>query len=264
MNGYTGRPSTLIWRSVADWRQVASVAATPGPIAPVTVRLARIHGSEELILPHAERLAEIFFRVDVSSRGADSYDRWIADTPQDRLHRLVPEDVAIINRTMGARSKLERWTPVLEKELPALRAVDPSWDLLLLPPETWAEQRVDERIDAALDAVLGPYLNVSVVTKILHLKRPRLIPVCDRLVAEQLGCSVPASDRAASLGFAMRVIRHLREQGRRNIDELQLIRRHLAARGIERSLVRILDALLWCSHVGSWYYPFLAILDDWR
>ncbi len=240
------------------------MSAIPRPVAPVTVRVAPIYGSEELVLRHAERLAEIFFRVDVSSRGTHSYDRWILDTPLDRLHCLVSEDVDVINRTMGARSKPERWTPVLGKELPALRAVDPTWDLLLSPPEAWVEQRVDERIDAALDAVLGPYRNVSVVTKMLHLKRPRLIPVCDRLVAEQLGCSVPASDRGASLRYAMRVVRHLREQGRRNLDELQAIGRYLAARGIERSLVRILDALLWCSHADSWYYPFRAILEDWR
>lgn len=233
----------------------------PGSTAPVTVHMARIYGSEELVLPNAERLAEVFFRVDVSSQGSRSYDHWIRNAPQDRSHRLVSEDVDIINRTMGARSNVDRWAPVLDQDLPALKALDCTWNLLLLPTQVWTDQRVDERIGDAFDAVLGSYRNVSVMTKILHLKRPHLIPVCDRLVAEQLGCSVPAFGNRS---YATGMIRHLREQGRRNLEELHVIQRYLAARGIERSLIRILDALLWCSHADSWYYPLLAILEDWR
>lgn len=42
---------------------------------------------------------------------------------------------------------------------------------------------------------------------------------------------------------------HLREQGRANLDALTAIRRRLLEEDIERPLVRVLDAIVWFSHL---------------
>jgi hypothetical protein len=96
--------------------------------------------------------------------------------------------------------------------------------------------------------VIGPGRGLSVGTKVLHLKRPRMFPVLDRLVLERLGvtASVPV----------VRVIEHLRGDGVRNLDRLLEIQRAIAPR--ERSLVRILDVLVWSSHPAAGIEPSMT------
>ncbi len=71
----------------------------------------------------------------------------------------------------------------------------------------------------------------------------------DSLVLQQLGVteSVPAID----------VIEHLRREKRSNLDSLLLVQRFLKPH-YERSLVRIMDALLWTSHPAAGLAPTLA------
>jgi hypothetical protein len=85
-------------------------------------------------------------------------------------------------------------------------------------------------------------------------KRPGLIPVMDSVVIDQIGARV--SDDVATWVVA---IGQVRAVGRENLAELQGIREHLRARGIaDRSLVRILDALLWVSSPGSGLFSSLT------
>ncbi|HEV8053367.1 MAG TPA: DUF6308 family protein, partial [Candidatus Limnocylindrales bacterium] len=98
----------------------------------------------------------------------------------------------------------------------------------------------------------------AVITKMLHLKRPSLVPVLDSLVIDQLG------GRGKSVE---QVLEHLRSVGRSNLDALRQIQTHLVSltgydqRPIDRTTVRILDALLWSTHPASVLYPLLA---RWR
>jgi hypothetical protein len=78
-----------------------------------------------------------------------------------------------------------------------------------------------------------------VATKVLHIKRPRLIPVCDSYVARTMGVEFLGS---ADL---LQLVLHLRKQGQANLEALHEIQVRLGEIGIERTLVRILDALLW-------------------
>ncbi len=75
-------------------------------------------------------------------------------------------------------------------------------------------------IKGALLGILGPYRNVSVATKMLHLKRPALFPVLDRLVVEavkgQVSSTASSSTRANQ---SLTVIEHLRGQILANADE---------------------------------------------
>lgn len=108
---------------------------------------------------------------------------------------------------------------------------------------------------AATTAVIGTGRGLSVATKVLHLKRPRLFPVLDSLVLNNLG----VTDSVAPI----QIVDHLRHEGRRNLDALSAIQVALRP-DYERTLVRVLDALLWASHpaaglgpsMGGWEHVF--------
>jgi hypothetical protein len=92
-----------------------------------------------------------------------------------------------------------------------------------------------------------------VITKVLHIKRPQLIPVLDSLVAEQIGARA-----GEDLSTWVETVERVRAVGRANLDELRAIQEHLRSNGIsDRTLVRILDALLWTSSPGSYLYARL-------
>ena len=106
--------------------------------------------------------------------------------------------------------------------------------------------------------MVGDHRGLSVATKLLHLKRPALVPILDSLVVDQLG---GRGKDGASL------IEHVRREGQQNLAALQRIQRELATLAggdgmpIDRTLVRILDVLLWATHPASALYP---ILGGWK
>lgn len=226
----------------------------------ITLRISTVPGDKVYEFRNAERLAEIFFRVDGSSAGDLSYDAWILKSPPDRF---TPSDVAAINRTMGARSKPERWDSITAAEPPQwLHALDPAWDLFDLDADAWQSQVCRTRIHDALDSLVGPYRSLSVATKILHIKRPALIPVCDSRVIELL--ELPWTSSMSIVEYGCAAIEHIRAQGRANAEQLSAIQAYLAVRGIKRTQVRILDAILWSCHPASWYFPFVELLEEWQ
>lgn len=184
-------------------------------------------------------LAEFFFRANASSVGPNAYDEWVSKSVEP--NRITSGDVSAVNQTMAARTPYKHWTTFTEATADAswLTALDPAWDLYATPEEEWLQHVVPKHLDATFEAVIGPYRGPAVATKVLHIKRPRLIPVCDSYVAGTMG--VKLLDSAGLL----RLVMHLRKQGRANMAALLTIQTRLSAAGIERTLVRILDALLW-------------------
>ena len=213
-------------------------------------------GAPAFVIEGAQWLAEAFFRNDPSAVGPDSYDGWIDATQSDpdRLSRIVDGDVTAVNRTMAARTPHETWQPVIEaSDWSWLSAIDPSWDLLEMTPNAWEEWAVPDLLRSAFAAIHRRGLGLAVITKVLHIKRPRLIPVVDSLVADQVGARV-----GSDIGLWVAAVERVREVGQANLDELRRIREHLRQQDIpNRTLVRILDALLWTSHPGSSLYPRL-------
>jgi hypothetical protein len=213
-----------------------------------------------LTIVGAQWLAETFFRRDPSAVGPGSYDAWIDETQADveRRDRIVDEDVTAINRTMATRSPHKTWAPVIAAgEWAWLQALDRQWRLFEMTPEDWSVNRVSDRLAAAFGAIQRKGLGIAVATKVLHIKRPALVPVLDSLVLAQIGSRTTDDVRTwvTALESARRV-------GRANIDALKLVRRHLLEAGLpERTLVRILDALLWTASPGSNMFPSL---DGWE
>jgi hypothetical protein len=93
----------------------------------------------------------------------------------------------------------------------------------------------------------------------LHLKRPRLVPVLDSLVVAQLGSPMPTTPAKAVV-----LIVHVRRVVNDNSAVLQQIIDYLGLHGVDRSPVRVLDALLWGSHQDSWIAPLMPLLARWR
>jgi hypothetical protein len=149
-------------------------------------------------------------------------------------------DVALVNRTMGARSSYSNWTRLFKRgSLPALRAVGPGIDVFLTSDREWAARHVLDNLASLFGLVIGKGIGIAVATKVLHMKRPRLIPVCDSYVLRLMG--IPGQD--ADSGVALvECLRSLRAQWTPPLEQLQ---RSLGSRGYDRSLVRIADALMW-------------------
>ncbi|MDQ3601732.1 MAG: DUF6308 family protein [Actinomycetota bacterium] len=183
--------------------------------------------------------------TDASATGARSYDASTLTTNKDRFEDL---DVTALNRTMAARTAHARWTDLFtEGPSPILASLGKGWDLIEATSEQWTGESIAE--------MRAAHRHHAVITKILHLKRPSLVPVLDSLVIDQLG------GRGKSVE---QVLEHLRSVGRSNRDALRQIQTHLVSlagydqRPIDRTTVRILDALLWSTHPASVLYPLLA------
>lgn len=213
----------------------------------MTIRIGRLDGG--LLVIDGAALSTAFFTQDPSSLGVGSYDSLAGRTHIDMIET---SDIEALNRTMRARTAHGRWAPIAQTPLPWLTEIDPGLDLIEADDARWASAEAERLIGSALVAVVGEGRGVSVATKMLHLKRPRLFPILDQLVAEMLGMRIspdaPAEVRARQ---AARLIVHLRAQGRNNIRPLREIQAELAGQAFERSLVRILDAILWLSHPAA-------------
>lgn len=220
----------------------------------VTVTVERLDGRTPLIIERAELVAEVFFRLDASARRG-GYDEYIRTSR--RLHdRIVKEDIGALNRTMRARSPVWAWAELIERgRLGWLVALGRDWDALALDDAMWKALGCSEALEGAVRGIKGPFHGRAVATKLLHLKRPALVPVCDSFVEWQLG--------ASSSTDLVELVEYIRSQGRRNLTELLAVQASLASRGIERTLVRVFDALLWSTHPASEFGPVPDLLNDW-
>ena len=209
------------------------------------IRLEMLSGSV-LVFDDPAPLIRLFVGPD----GVDGYDGWARKTPPNRL---VAEDVTVLNTYARARSGHVRWQALLEDRAPAwLAAIDPSWDSAMTDESEWERAGIGSKVEAAFAAMCGPYRGLSVASKMLHLKRPRLIPLLDALVVEQLGPSVPSgATPEVKAEYAARVIAHLAAQARANRAALVDLQGELRKEGIELSAIRLIDILLWSSHPAA-------------
>lgn len=206
------------------------------------VVIDRLDGGPRLIIEQPDELAIDFFSRDASSVGLDAFD---ARAGQGDANRITTDDIRAVNQTMRARSPHTAWVTLTRTVEPLawLTEIDPAWDLIAMADVEWSRVGGERLLAAAIEASVGPYRQLSVATKVLHLKRPRLFPVLDSLVVEQIGGLAYVKQPA-------RLLIHLREQGRRNLPALRSTQAVLAAHrpAYDRTLVRILDALLWVTH----------------
>jgi hypothetical protein len=214
--------------------------------ADMTVRVKREDG-EELLLDGLG-LARAFFAADPSSTPG-GYDSLADSSDRDRI---VIDDVIAMNTTMRARSAHSAWRPILDNDQAWLGAIPFDLNIVQAGEEEWTTVNGDALLSQAISACIHPGIGLASATKVLHLKRPHLVPILDRLVAEMMGVNPPDSpDVAQRIAVGQRLASTIRREGRRNIYILRRIQTELASEGIERTLIRILDAILWYSHPAA-------------
>lgn len=229
-------------------RQVFRISSDAPAVDPYVV-IPRMDSGPTLVIEQADAFAYAFFATDASSVGFGAYDGL---SGKGVPNRVTTEDIVAINTTMRARSPHEAWEVLTNAkgELLWLAAIPLAFELFGASDAQWKVVRL--YAEQAFAATIAPYRNLSVATKVLHLKRPRLFPVLDSFVIQQLG----AGGRSP-----IEVLDHVRRIGRDNADALKVIAKNLSEVGHQRSRVRILDALLWSSHPAT---SLARSLDDWE
>lgn len=97
-----------------------------------------------------------------------------------------------------------------------------------------------EALDNLFRVIIGPEIHAARATKILHKKRPHLIPILDSVMVSycQAGIQQPNEDEAASMTECVRVIKTDIEK---NLDTF----RELASAIPKITVVRAHDILIW-------------------
>src|SRR5437588_439662 len=105
---------------LARSKEAAMVARQPTS-EQTPIRISRMNEEHDLVIHNPQWLVEFFFRADPSSTGTGSYDDYIASAPPNRI---LEADIHAINRTMGARSPVARWSALTEaRDLPWLTLI---------------------------------------------------------------------------------------------------------------------------------------------
>ncbi len=155
------------------------------------------------------------------------------------------------NRAMRARSRWKSWQSFLDRRLDALKAVPQAVDLI---------DSSDADCTVALEALRRCYAQIASVpwitdmaaSKVLYLKRPKLVAISDSYVRKLLSVAEPAWSDYGERGafYAARgvaVAQAVRSIGLANRQYLERLQDELAALpdAVRLSKARIVDILVW-------------------
>jgi Family of unknown function (DUF6308) len=133
---------------------------------------------------------------------------------------------------------------------PLLPAIPPDPDLLTIDPSF-------TDVAALLLAAIGvPRVLIPVATKVLHRKRPNLIPMLDNVVlAHYFGRLPPATqDKTRAAGAAIEALERFRADLTAVRAEIDAVVADLAAAGFLLTPVQVLEVLLWTEVEERGYY----------
>jgi hypothetical protein len=225
-----------------------------------TLRIERRDGG--LLVIEGAGLAEAILMSPLYIKRGHGFDALAGHTSRNSIRW---EDVGAINQYMRARTSPDRW-PQLVGPHPWLRRIDPELDLLKTSEKQWHAVGGEQLVRDALAGVIGEGRNVAVASKMLYLKRPRLFPILDRLIAQMLRAGFsPGAATEKTAPKAADVVIHLRQQGRANLPALLEIQRRVVpevrrrlkqsgsedTRGFDVSLVRILEMAVYAAHPAA-------------
>jgi len=196
-----------------------------------------------------------FFCEHDAYRDYDRVGYQFAGSPNE----IQAELLTATNRAMRARSPRKAWEPLLDRTLPALAQLPLDGDLIASTDDEYTVLRAGlERCYRSLTAV--KWITDMAASKMLYLKRPRLVAISDSYVRDVLAVPEPDSRRHPwRLEYcterALRVSDAVRAVGRHNAgllghlqeamaDTVQSISDHHRTR-MSLSKARIVDILLW-------------------
>jgi hypothetical protein len=97
-------------------------------------------------------------------------------------------------------------------------------------------------------------VDVAVATKILHLKRPALVPILDRYIFAFYSYLYVAGKGQRNVGTALRLLREFRADGRNNLNVLNVLGGRMTeaankklppGQKVSLTPVRVLDRVIW-------------------
>ena len=173
----------------------------------------------------------------------DEGRRYLEQTPITPHDRIVPEDLAV---TLLLNSRVG-W-----KAYKSIQDLGPSIDLSTLPPvaleATSASQR-DAVASLIGEVVRWPGFAASVATKVLHKKRPALIPVLDNqaIFGAYMNAQWPDSRSRADSVWAIGTVRDALERISYDLTRAENAAAWVGLQSVEpeRSAIELLDMVWW-------------------
>jgi DNA-directed RNA polymerase subunit RPC12/RpoP len=148
--------------------------------------------------------------------------------------QITDEDRRIANK-IAARMSAKTWAPIIGQSIAQVG----DWDLLNMSDLQWqSRMKVIYKVLSVLLRHSG--IGVARLTKALHRKRPKLIPICDNIVLKAVG--VDQGNKADGIVTCMD---RLRIVGRKQLPRLQELRKLSKELKAEMSELRILELLYW-------------------
>jgi len=191
---------------------------------------SRIFGkcqAKEIAWEHCER--DLIYYLNRFNR-FPTYDGVMPADPD----QITDEDRRIANQ-IAARMSAKTWAQILGQSIAQVG----DWALLNMSDFEWQSRK--KVIHEVLRVLLRhPGIGVARLTKALHRKRPKLIPICDSAVLDALG--VGAGNKADRIIACMD---RLRIVGRKQLSRLRELRKLSKQLGAEMTELRILELLYW-------------------
>ena len=185
----------------------------------------------------AEKKLAVFHCIDVVRK----YD---CVNPPD-LMTITEKDIKLGN-IMGARFGKQYWHGLINKDI---SIIPYNVDLITMDSKNWAlcKQTIKDPVQNLLKL---PGVACAVLTKVIHRKRPNLIPVCDAVIVEDI-LSVNTSNKDANT--ILTIMDKLRDVGQKNKRNLQQIRDFLVNKNKlpDLSDLRMLEILYWMEKISG-------------
>lgn len=154
-------------------------------------------------------------------------------TPPD-LDRITDEDRQLANK-IAARMSAKTWRQIIGSSIAQVG----DWYLLNMTDLEWQDRK--EIIRGVLGPLLGhPGIGAARLTKALHRKRPKLIPICDSVVLEAMGVELRSKADAV-----ISCMDRLRAIGREHLSTLKSLRESSRQLHSDMTELRILELLCW-------------------
>jgi len=199
----------------------------------------------EIVLANGDRIDHCLEKVLSFCQEDASYEAYdLLDIAQDDT--LTDLDILVANNIrarMDGRAFLsfKRNKAKIERALGTLPvdvALDDPW-----PDERLMRQGIEKAYLACWDEQVGP----ARITKVLHKKRPQLIPLMDRVVVIGRYYAKYPGPRSW-VPCMMAVTDRIKEDMMRNATALQDLQKGLREKAINLTRVRLFDILLWMGY----------------
>jgi hypothetical protein len=225
----------------------------------ISISWVREGDKKETINHFVEKLCSFFIAWPDSGRDGAPYfyDRWSSD-PNNDPDEIAENDISAANR-LAARTSWKYWSESAKVLSRILVDLPPNEDLF--DPDVWADRRAT--VEAFYDKAMSTRgIGYAGASKVLHLKRPQLIPICDSVIVKFLFCGDSLS-KLSDLKVAMKCTDEVQRIGLENRDALAKAQTYLtrlppddAYSNLTR--VRILDMVLWSTNSFEKYWKLLG------